>query len=77
MAGFDLSEYDDIVEEAQDSLVVSVVMLMAGIFSFSISVILIQLVSIGHSPVSGNFLALSAAILSAAVVMSSARAISN
>lgn len=68
-----LEEYDDIVEGAGDSLVASLVMLMAGIFSFVLVAMVVKMVGdIGRLPVDGNFVVLSAAIVTAAVIVSSA-----
>ncbi len=77
MSWVELEEYDNVIEAAEDGLVASVVMLTAAIFVFSISALLMPLVSIGHSPVSGDFLVLSAAIITASVLISSVHVIKS
>lgn len=65
-------DFDDVMTGAGDSLVASVVMLIAGIFSFVLISAMIRMVGgLGRVPVSGNTLVLSSSIITAAVIISS------
>lgn len=69
-----LDEFDDVVSEAGDSLVASVVLLIAGIFAFIMSAVVVQMIGdLGRLPIDGNTVLLSAAIMAAAVVLGSVR----
>ncbi len=71
-------EIDAAVTDAGDILVVSIVTLVAGLFAFSISAIFIKIITeAGHASVSGDFMAVSGAILAAAVLISAAKTASR
>ncbi len=72
MARESLEEFDDIVTDAGDSLVAAIVLLIAGIFTFILTAVTVQMIGdIGRLSVDGNTVVLSAALISAAVVLSS------
>jgi uncharacterized protein YjeT (DUF2065 family) len=74
MARESLDEFDDVVSDAGDSLVASLVLLISGIFAFIISTVVIRMISdIGRLPADASMILLSAAIIAGSVVLASVR----